>query len=76
MAPPSIARWPWFNTTWVKGLQAHINNAGVAHPGRLASQPFEQLRNMFEVNFFGLVDLTRACLPLLGMQSPGRRSGR
>jgi NAD(P)-dependent dehydrogenase (short-subunit alcohol dehydrogenase family) len=53
-------------------LHALINNAGVALPGPLAEQPLEQIRGMFEVNFFGLVALTRACLPLLGMGSGAR----
>jgi NAD(P)-dependent dehydrogenase (short-subunit alcohol dehydrogenase family) len=58
-------------------LAALINNAGIALPGPLVNQPFEEVRRMFEVNFFGLVAMTRACLPLLGMgpgptTSPGR----
>jgi NAD(P)-dependent dehydrogenase (short-subunit alcohol dehydrogenase family) len=50
-------------------LHALINNAGVALPGPVAEQPMQQLRAMFEVNFFGLLVLTRACLPLLGVRS-------
>ena len=48
-------------------LAALINNAGIALPGPLVDQPFDDIRKMFEVNFFGLVAMTRACLPLLGM---------
>jgi NAD(P)-dependent dehydrogenase (short-subunit alcohol dehydrogenase family) len=52
------------------GLKGLVNNAGIALPGPVSEQPFDEIRRMFEVNFFGLVALTRACLPLLGMR-PG-----
>jgi NAD(P)-dependent dehydrogenase (short-subunit alcohol dehydrogenase family) len=50
------------------GLAGLINNAGIALPGPLADQPLDDIRRMFQVNFFGLVAMTRACLPLLGMR--------
>jgi NAD(P)-dependent dehydrogenase (short-subunit alcohol dehydrogenase family) len=60
-----------------RALDGLINNAGVAVPGPLAEQPEDQIRKMFEVNVFGLVAMTKACLPLLGMRpepraTPGR----
>lgn len=60
-----------------EALTALINNAGIALPGPLVDQPLDDVRKMFEVNFFGLVAMTQACLPLLGMgplpaTAPGR----
>jgi NADP-dependent 3-hydroxy acid dehydrogenase YdfG len=42
------------------------NNAGIALPGPLSEQSFEQIRRMFDVNLFGVLAVTRAALPLLG----------
>ena len=49
-------------------LAGLINNAGVALPGPLSEQSFEQIRRMFDVNLFGVLAVTRACLPMLGMR--------
>jgi NAD(P)-dependent dehydrogenase (short-subunit alcohol dehydrogenase family) len=49
-------------------LAGLVNNAGIALPGPLAAQSFEEIRAMFEVNLFGVLSVTRACLPLLGMR--------
>jgi NAD(P)-dependent dehydrogenase (short-subunit alcohol dehydrogenase family) len=54
------------------GLDGLVNNAGIALPGPLAEQPLEQVRQMFEVNVFGLIKMTQACLPLLGMRPASR----
>ncbi len=48
-------------------LHALVNNAGVARPGPIQEQPFDEIRHMFEVNVFGLLEWTRLCLPLLGV---------
>lgn len=40
-----------------------INNAGVAVPGPMEALKDQQLRQQFEVNFFGLLEWTRLCLP-------------
>ena len=40
-----------------------INNAGVAVPGPMEALRDEQLRQQFDVNFFGLMEWTRLCLP-------------
>ena len=50
---------------YLGGLDILVNNAGIG-----ASSPFLQssariMREILEVNFFGLVEMTRACLPLL-----------
>ncbi|HJR24389.1 MAG TPA: SDR family oxidoreductase [Acidimicrobiales bacterium] len=47
------------------GLDGLVNNAGVAEAGPVETVSDEEWRWHFEVNVFGLVSLTRACLPLL-----------
>ncbi len=47
------------------GLDILINNAGIGATGHFADATEERLRQIFEVNFFGLAELTRICLPLL-----------
>jgi NAD(P)-dependent dehydrogenase (short-subunit alcohol dehydrogenase family) len=60
------------------GLAGLINNAGLNVSGPFLHQPAEQFRQIIEVNFLGLVAVTRAFLPLLGAegQSPRARPGR
>lgn len=60
-----------------EGLDGLVNNAGIANMGPLALQPMAEFRAHFEVNVFGLMAMTKAALPLLGMeedrtQPPGR----
>src|SRR5262249_43576226 len=47
------------------GLDVLVNNAGIGATGHFAEVAPERLRKIFEVNFFGLAETTRACLPLL-----------
>ncbi len=47
------------------GLDILVNNAGVGATGHFADGNPEHLRRIFEVNFFGLTETTRAFLPLL-----------
>lgn len=47
------------------GLDILINNAGIGATGQFSDASPERLRKIFEVNFFGLTETTRACLPLL-----------
>ncbi|MCW5874715.1 MAG: SDR family oxidoreductase [Anaerolineales bacterium] len=54
-----------------RGLQALVNNAGIAVTGPLEFLPVDELRRQFEVNFIGQVAFTQACLPLL-RQGRGR----
>jgi len=52
-----------------------VNNAGVLLEswGTLPSEvTLEELRSTFEVNFFGLFETTRACLPMLEKSAAGR----
>lgn len=59
------------------GLNALVNNAGIVIPGPLKYTSLEDFRRHFEVNLFGLLDVTQQFLPLLGAvknapHSPGR----
>jgi NAD(P)-dependent dehydrogenase (short-subunit alcohol dehydrogenase family) len=49
-----------------EGLYALINNAGIVIPGPLKYAPLAEFREHFEVNLFGLLDVTQQFLPLLG----------
>lgn len=59
------------------GLTALVNNAGMNVSGPFLHQPADQFRHIMDVNFHGLVSVTRAFLPLLGAsESPRQRPGR
>lgn len=47
-------------------LDVLINNAGIVLPGPLKETPLSDFRAHFEVNLFGLLDVTQQFLPLLG----------
>jgi short-subunit dehydrogenase len=47
------------------GLDVLVNNAGIGATGHFADASPERLRQIMEVNFFGLTETTRVCLPLL-----------
>jgi short-subunit dehydrogenase len=47
------------------GLDVLVNNAGIGATGHFVDATGERLRKIMEVNFFGLVETTRAFLPLL-----------
>lgn len=59
-------------------LDILINNAGIAHTDEpfftnsTATVPLQALRETFEVNFFGLVAVTQALLPLIRKSPAGR----
>ena len=52
------------------GLAGLVNNAGTAMAGPLALQPLDDVRAQFEANVLGLISVTQAFLPLLGMGKP------
>ena len=59
------------------GLGCLINNAGIAIGGPLQHQSMDEIRRQFEVNVFGLLQVTKTFLPLLGagndaLLPPGR----
>lgn len=47
------------------GLDILINNAGIGAMGRFDEASPERLRQVFEVNFFSAVELTRSAIPML-----------
>lgn len=60
-----------------RGLAGLVNNAGIATPGPVLHTSVAEFRYQFEVNFFGLLAVTKAFLPLLGARRnsphpPGR----
>ncbi|WP_267971574.1 SDR family oxidoreductase [Streptomyces glomeratus] len=46
-------------------LDALINNAGAGHVGTIENETVEDVRRVMEVNFFGVVQTTKAALPHL-----------
>lgn len=49
-----------------QGLKLLINNAGIAVTGPVELLDVQAYRQQFEVNYFGLIAVTKAFLPLLG----------
>jgi short-subunit dehydrogenase len=47
------------------GLDVLVNNAGIGATGQFSDAAPDRLRKIMEVNFFGLTETTRVCLPLL-----------
>jgi short-subunit dehydrogenase len=47
------------------GLDVLVNNAGIGATGHFVEVDADRLRKVMEVNFFGLTETTRVCLPLL-----------
>jgi short-subunit dehydrogenase len=66
-------RWAdWCQTNW-GGLDILVNNAGSGAIGRFDTSSPERVRKLMEVDFFGPVELTRVCLPLLKQRSKSNR---
>ena len=57
-------------------LSGLVNNAGVAMGGPVSLIDTDVFRKQFEVNFFGLIDVTKACLPLLGARKGSNNQGK
>ena len=57
----------------VSGL---VNNAGIALGGPVTLIDIEIFRKQFEVNFFGLISVTKAFLPLLGANKESNNQGK
>ena len=61
------------NEECIAGL---VNNAGVALGGPVTIIDIEIFRKQLEVNFFGLINVTKAYLPLLGARKVSRNQGK
>ncbi len=57
-----------FNIIESEGLYALVNNAGIALPGPLMELTKADLQKQFDVNVFGLHEVTRWMFPLLSAQ--------
>ncbi len=57
----------------IRGL---INNAGIALGGPISLIDTEVFRKQFDVNFFGLIDVTKVFLPLLGIKKEVQKKGK
>ena len=53
-------------------LDALVNNAGFGDVGPVETMSLDQVRDMFEVNLFGLMGLTQLLLPRMREQRSGR----
>jgi NAD(P)-dependent dehydrogenase (short-subunit alcohol dehydrogenase family) len=71
---PSIVRARDFIEREYGRLDVLVNNAAVAHDKSLKPSeiPLDTVRGVFETNFFGLVAVTQALLPLLRKSPAGR----
>jgi NAD(P)-dependent dehydrogenase (short-subunit alcohol dehydrogenase family) len=48
-----------------------VNNAGIGYFGAIEESEEDEVRRMFEINFFGLANVTKAVLPILRKQRSG-----
>ncbi|MBC7566539.1 MAG: SDR family NAD(P)-dependent oxidoreductase [Pedobacter sp.] len=48
-----------------------VNNAGIGYFGSLEESNDAETRRMFDINFFGLADITKAILPIMRKQRSG-----
>src|SRR5690606_11655772 len=53
------------NTLRGEPLHALVNNAGIGSLRPLEGTPLDQIRDVFEVNVFGVIAVTQTFLPLL-----------
>jgi NAD(P)-dependent dehydrogenase (short-subunit alcohol dehydrogenase family) len=48
-----------------------VNNAGIGYFGAIEESEEEEVRRMFEINFFGLANMTKEILPIMRKQRSG-----
>ena len=54
-----------------KRIDVLVNNAGIGYFGAIEESEEEEIRRMFEINFFGLANVTNAILPVMRKQKSG-----
>jgi len=57
-------------------LSGLVNNAGVAMGGPITQIDTKVFREQFDINFFGLIDVTKSFLPLLGINTNNKNKGK
>ncbi|MEL7002768.1 MAG: SDR family NAD(P)-dependent oxidoreductase, partial [Bacteroidota bacterium] len=58
------------------GLDILINNAGMVVSGPLMLLEIDEFKRQYDINVFGLLRVTQACLPLLGaVENPNHKPG-
>ncbi|MGE0041183.1 MAG: SDR family oxidoreductase [Vicinamibacterales bacterium] len=53
------------------GVDVLINNAGVGYSAEIGALDVDRMRKLFEINVFGMVDLTNRIAPLMKAQGSG-----
>jgi 3-oxoacyl-[acyl-carrier protein] reductase len=53
------------------GIDVLVNNAGYAYRAEIGAIDLDQMREMFDVNVFGLVDVTNRVVPLMKAEARG-----
>lgn len=69
--PEDNARTVEFCEERIGGIDILINNAGYAYRGEIGEIDMDAMRRMFEVNVFGLVDITNRVVPQMKAQGEG-----
>jgi len=54
-----------FYLDWFAVLWGVVNNAGVARLGLIEWMPFDEFKQVADVNLWGLIDVTKTFLPLV-----------
>ena len=69
--PEDNARTVEFCEQHMGGVDVLINNAGYAYRGEIGEIDMDAMRRMFDVNVFGLVDITNRIVPQMKAQGDG-----